>query len=361
MKKLFIIIFFPFFVNAQSLSNRATEQVETFSYLGTFYNMYIGNRIPFTDIVAKGDKEWSMNGKFLIDYGTDTSVVDLNSFPGGYLYKMDNHQYSLTFKNGTLTQGPHVQYCYDNQTLSTIPANGIIENGIIGTDILSKIIATFDYRNSRFYIVWDSAVQCKPAKLIGEGFIAASTKGYFSSNPQELILIPKSNNPLVKIAIGDNQNSAEAWALIDPGYDDRCSLDGDFSNYYTHVININKKYFEHLKDKGVGITVDKKNYITLGNRSGKPDTLYQCSFKKRYTFNVIGTKDEPIIPYGTDECNVFLKVNSPGGQSAGGITILDFPAAQFGGSFLLDCDKVTFDPFRSLVWFQSKRRSSKRK
>ena len=39
--------------------------------------------------------------------------------------------------------------------------------------------------------------------------------------------------------------------------------------------------------------------------------------------------------------------------------ITGFPAVQFGGSILMDSDQITFDPFRSLVWFKSSRSSKK--
>lgn len=316
--------------------------------------MYIGNRMPFTDIEAKGANETSLNGRFVVDYGTDTSVVDLNGFPGYCLYRTNDQNYSLTFRNGVYRNGSFIQYCY-NQDLSYITASGIRETGIIGTDILSKIIVTLDYQSSRLYIVDDTGKQCKPVDLAKDGLIPASTKGYFSNDKKALVLKDKNNIPTIPVVIGDKIDTAQALAQIDPGYDDKCSLNGNYNTYYTHIININKLYFDHLKKMGIAITVDKRSYYTLGNRTGIPDTLFKCSFSKNYVFNIIGTKGESVIPYGTDECNVFLKVNGPGGQSAGGITALPFPAAQFGGSFLLDCDRIIFDPFRSLVWFQSKR------
>lgn len=140
--------------------------------------------------------------------------------------------------------------------------------------------------------------------------------------------------------------------LSGPGYDDRCYVLKDVNTYYTHIININKHYLLFLQEKGVEISVDKNSYYTLDNISGKPDTLFKCSFAQKYKFNAVGLNDETVIPYSTDQCNVFLKVNAPGGESAGGITTYDFPAAQFGGSILMDCAQVTFDPFRSLVWFR---------
>jgi hypothetical protein len=106
-----------------------------------------------------------------------------------------------------------------------------------------------------------------------------------------------------------------------------------------------------LKQK-IAVTLDRSSYITISNRTQIPDTLFKCNFAKRYIFSMISTEGKNIFPYSTDSINVFLKVNGKGGESAGGITTLPFPAAQFGGSFLLDFDMVTFDPFRSLVWFR---------
>lgn len=287
----------------------------------------------------------------LVDFATDTSVVDTMGFPGGYLYKPAKHQYALTFVNGDAPPVPFNQYCY-NQDLSSYAANGIREAGIIGTDILSQRIFTLDYEYSRLYIVWNRSVQCVPDTLHKYGYVAASTKGYYSDDRGTLVLPDKNNVPTIPVRIGDDNNAAIALAQIDPGLDDRCHLDSQYNVYYTHIITINKGYFDLLIKNGISVNIDKQSHFSLNNRSGVPDKLYKCVFAKEYVFNVIGTKGEVVLPYSTNECNVFLKVNGKGGESAGGITVLPFPAAQFGGSFLLDCKRVTFDPFRSLVWFQ---------
>ena len=356
MRNFLIVLFLiPFIANAQQLGNSATQQIKWFKHLGTYYNMYIGNRMPFIDVEVKGAGDYPLTGVFLVDYGTDVSVIDLKAFPGDSLRKSINNQYLLSF-----VVNKDYKISYSNkckiQSLGHISANGIREAGIIGTDILSKMIVTLDYKNSRLYMALDSSSYCRRDSLLKYGLVPVSTKGYFLRNARA----GDSNIPTIPVTIGDVKNSAQALAQIDPGYDDRCHLDGNFNTYYTHIVNINKLYLQLLKRRGVAVNVDKKSYYTLGNVSGVPDTLYKCSFSKRYVFNIIGTKGEIVMPYGTDECHVFLKVNAPGGEIAGGITTLPFPAVQLGGSFLLDCDKVAFDPFRSLVWFQSKR-SFKRK
>ncbi len=357
MKKLFVftVLLFPLFCSAQRVQDAPFEKNEIFPFLGTFYNMYVANRMPYTDIICEGGKQFKLNGVFVVDYGTDTTAVDTSGFPGGWLYRSDNNRYSVTFINGTLTSGPYTPpYCYV-QRYDNISANGIRQAGIVGTDILSQLILTLDYKYSRMYLVWDRSKQCLPDSMVSHGYVAASTAHYFSNDRNTVITKDKSNNPTVPIVIGDKTDTARALALIDPGFDDRCHLNNEFTTYYTHLININQAYLRHLQNRGISVSVDKNKYYTLNNRTATPDTVYLCKFSKRYVFNVIGTKRETIIPYGTDECSVFLKINGKGGGSAGGITTLDYPAAQFGGSFLMDCDQVTFDPFNSLVWFRSTR------
>jgi len=354
MKKYFLIcLAVPFFCNAQQSTRSPIDHVEWYPDFGTYYDMYIGNYMPYVNVYTiKGNKD-TLRGKFVVDFGTDRSVIDLNGFPGARMDAKPDRTYSLTIENGMYYSGPYIKQC-NVQDCSSINANGIRQAGIIGTDILSQVIVTLDYDNSRLYIGWDSSKHCRPDSMIRKGFLPVSTKGFFSNRPQN-----PSNIPTVGVVIGDEKVSAKALAQIDPGYSDRCSLNGNFETYYTHIVNINKLYYDLLRKNGVGITADKTKYYTLGNMSGKPDTLFQCSFSKRYIFNCIGTSGEAVIPYGTDECNVFLKVNAPGGEIAGGITTLGFPAVQFGGSILMDCDQVSFDPFRSLVWFKSSRNPRK--
>lgn len=354
MKKYFFIyLFVPFFCRAQQSNNLAIEQIEWFPEFGTYYEMYIGNKMPYVDVYTTKSNSDTLRGKFVVDYGTDRSVIDLDGFPGARMDEKTDQTYSLTIENGIYYSGPYKMIC-NIQDCSRIKANGIRQAGIIGTDILSRIFVTLDYNNSRLYIGWDSLRHCRPDSMIRKGFIAVSTKDFFSYNSKRL-----NNIPTIRVSIGDAKHNAEALAQIDPGYSDRCSLNGDFETYFTHIININQLYYNLLKKNQVDISVDKTKFYTLNNISGKPDTLFQCSFSKKYTFNCIGTNGEVVIPYGTDECNVFLKINSPGGEIAGGITALEFPAVQFGGSILMDCDQITFDPFRSLVWFKSTRNPKK--
>ncbi|HVM86804.1 MAG TPA: glycosyltransferase family 61 protein, partial [Puia sp.] len=293
---------------------------------------------------------------------SDTTVVDLKGFPGGSIEQSPDHRYSLLFRDGVgekaIQSGPHTPpVCYE-QDLSGYTANGIREGGIVGTDILSQLILTLDYKYSRLYIATDKDKQYLPERLRELGFISSSMTGYFSNDESTLILRKisknheKNNNPYVKIALYNDKDSANAFGSIDPGYDDRVYLNQDYDTYYTHCVNINQPYLDHLLKKGINIVVNKDKYLTLGNRTNTPDTLFKCTFEKKYIFSMISTEGKPIYPYPSDSVNVFLKVNGKGAASAGGITTYEFPLIQFGGSFLLDFDEVIFDPFRSLVWFR---------
>lgn len=348
-----LLLLLPLFCTAQRLKETLVEKSEVFPFLGTYYNMYVANRMPYTDIFCEAGHQFKLKGTFVVDYGTDTTAVDLSGFPGAFLYQPDDKGLSLTFVNGTLTSGPHRPRSFYLQHYDNLMANGIRQAGIVGTDILSQLTITLDYAYSRLYIVWKQDAQCLPDTMSRRGFVPASTEHFFSNDRRKITTKDSSNNPTVPIVIGDGVDSAKAFALIDPGFDDKFNLNDDLNTYYTHAININQLYFDHLQKKGLGITVDKKKFYTLSNRTPIPDTVYLCKFPRRYVFNVIGIKGEVIMPYGTDECSVFLKINGKGGASAGGITTLTFPAAQFGGSFLMDCEQITFDPFRSLVWIRT--------
>ena len=366
--KLSVLIFcmLPMYCFAQPLRYPPIQEDKKYPDFGYYYPMYIADRMPFIDAYIDGIKlsEDSLHGRFLVDYGSDTTVIDLFGFPGIGLDTSKNHSYSILFKdapgkNRLARSGPHnPPFCYV-QDLGGYKANGIREGGIVGTDILSQIILTLDYKHSRFYIATDRVNQCTPTKMSSLGFTAASTKGSFSNDKSTLILQSVSsvnqqnNNPHITICIGNGRDSAQALGSIDPGYDDRIYLEQDYNVYYTHIVNINELYYQHLKDKKIAIEIDRNNYALLSNRTEFPDTLFRCNFAKKYEFSIISREGKSVFPYSTDSINVFLKI-SGGGQSAGGITTLRIPAAQFGGSFLLDFDIVTFDPFNSLVWFKKR-------
>jgi hypothetical protein len=207
------------------------------------------------------------------------------------------------------------------------------------------------------YLNYDTAQTGRPEVMRKLGFIPVSTKGFYKNHPDNVV--NKNNDPTIPIVIGDGRDTARALGWVDPGFNDRCNLPNN--TFDTHVININELYLEHLKKKGIAIKVNKKAFILLDNRTKIPDTLYKCIFAKRYTFSVIGTHGEAVIPYSTDKCNVYLKINGEGGASVGGITTLKYPAAQFGGSILMDCDQITIDPYRSLVWFRQNEFASRKK
>ena len=354
IKFLIICLLLPIVAVAQQRKEPARQHLNMNvlppQQFGNYFNLYVGNRMPFTDASVPGANGSTLYGRFLIDLGTDTTVVDPLAFKAGFVPTSPNHQYSVTFQNGVYF-GPYTQYC-NIQDCSGFGANGIIESGIIGTDILSKTIITLDYEAGRIYLSSDTNNCGKPNMMKQYGFVPVTTKGYYKNHPDN---IPNhNNNPMIPIVIGDNNNSAQALAFMDSGYDDRCYVLSDPNTFYTHIININQEYLQLLLQKGVQISVDKTNYYTLKNITGKPDTLFKCTFAKKYVFNAIGLNGEKVLPYTTDECNVFLKVNAPGGRSAGGITDYGFPAVQIGGSMLMDYAQITIDPFRAIIWFKQR-------
>ncbi len=92
--------------------------------------MYVGNRVPFTDIETPGANNTVLKGKFLIDFGTDTTVIDLRGFPRDTVTLSSNNQYSLTMVNGPFKCLLFPQY-FNVQPCGNIAANGIREAGII--------------------------------------------------------------------------------------------------------------------------------------------------------------------------------------------------------------------------------------
>ncbi len=343
---LTLLLFAPLLLLAQPNTNQS---------FGVSTDMYIVNgRLPYIDVNMKGHNCIPANpnclqGKFLLDYGTDTSTIDVYGFPGDYITYVPNKNYTIN-----LFQTSFTSYFYDNQGYHYYNLNGVRQAGILGTDFLSQHIITLDYDNRKAYCGDTSMPDLHFNKLKSLGFIPASMKGYFSNDEKKLLdlkLPQKNNNPAIPLYIGETNNYVQCPAQLDPGYDD---------NFYTNkgiritnVININKAYFDTLVKQHIISGVDKNDPILLGNRNSA-DTLYKCVFTGSFDIKILGVNAESILKRNSSQWNVYLKISSQEGLAAGGITTFPFPAAQIGASLLTQCSRVIFDPFLSLLWFQEK-------
>lgn len=328
-------------------------QVSETNSFGVSTNMYIvNNKLPYIDIgLGCPYKNKGCNqGKFLLDYGTDTTSIDLYGFPGSKIDSLPNHIYNIYLFNKFFSH-----YFYDNQDYYYyFFTEGIRQAGIIGTDFLSQNIITLDYQERKAYCGNNNMPIFKSDNLKKLGFVPASTKGYFSNDEKKLFdlkLPQKNNNPAVPLSIGDDNNKVQCPAQLDPGYDDDVITKN--GRKISNMININEAYYNALVKSKIISGLDKSDPILLPNRNSS-DTLYKCIFSKKFDINIVGENSESILPQTTLSWNVYLKISTKEGLAAGGITTFPFPAAQIGASILTQCNKVIFDPFTSLIWFQQK-------
>ena len=341
---IFFLMLVPCILKAQ------TNETNSF---GVSTNMYVvNNKLPYIDIGLGCPYTYKecRQGKFLLDYGTDTTSIDLYGFPGSRIDSLSNHRYTIYIFQNFFTH-----YFYDNQDYySYYFPEGIRQAGIIGTDFLSQYVITLDYQERKVYRGDSTMPIFNRANLKNLGFAAASTRGYFSNDEKKLFdlkLPQKSNNPAIPLFIGDDNNNVQCPAQLDPGYDDDVITKS--GKKVSNLININDAYFDALLKKKIIYGLDKSDPILLPNRNSS-DTLYKCIFSKKFDIKIVGVNSEIILPQNTLNWNIYLKVSSKEGLAAGGITTFPFPAAQIGASLLTQCSKIIFDPFTSLIWFQQK-------
>lgn len=284
-----------------------------------------GSQMPYTMVLIGKYKGW-----YLIDFGTTASTIDTNLFLNGAPSPVPGTQ--NRFKDFQFF-GPWNTVTLIRQDHSAI--QGIRQAGILGTDFLSLNIFTLDYKSGSLYRASEQEF-CSKDELEKSGFSSASAKGYYSNDLNKLKPnVP--NVPAVPIQIG----RAEAIAQIDPGYDDRI---------YRYAININQAYFDIIQASGAQLIRNPSADLILSTCIfGLNENIKAYRLPAGTFFSITATDGSAILK--RSEVNIFLKQTPEAAYSCGGIGTWDKPGAQIGASFLLESEKVIFDPFRSKVWF----------
>lgn len=297
--------------------------------MGEKRDLLLGNTMPYIKV-----KVGQYEGNFLLDFGTTSSTIDINGFAGGVPRPITNsgNQFSdFDFYGlwGTVTL--HLQ---DHSHIQSIQ-----QAGILGTDFLSANVFTLDYADRVIYRA-GSTNFCADSTLLGLGFKAISTAGYYANDFQKLNNICTPNIPSIPVRIGPIQ----AIAQIDPGYDDQL---------YRHAVNINQAFLTALADAGITLLAyPAANSVLTTCVTGVYENIKAYRLPPGVTFSIISTDGSPVLVDAN--APIFLKESPPEAKTCGGIGTWQIPAAQLGASFLVDAQKVIFDPFRSKVWFYTK-------
>lgn len=305
---------------------------------------------------ASRDAAPSSIGDFLIDFGANSSTIDLNGFKGS-----TPPTPSVCFGDASLPGAscsfPSFDFFGPWGTVSLSTADyGVLfssfrQSGIIGTDFLANYPFTLDYENTRIWRGSKTAF-CSDAQLLAAGFSPIPTGGFFVSDSSklrplsEVISTPDAattknfvvpNVPTVPVTIG----GVSALTQLDTGYDDRVTR---------HSLNINQALLEQLRAKDPGMLTrspDDDLFLTtcIGGLSQKAEA-YTLRKGTAVDFIALGGQ------VGRHDIGnvVFVKEQSADAAKCGGIDTWTVPAAQMGASFLVDAFAVVFDPISSRVW-----------
>lgn len=292
-------------------------------------DIILGNMMPYT-LVEIG----SSKGYYVVDFGTTGTTIDLKGFinepPTPVLNTTNNFEPFIFF-------GSWGKVNLKVQDHTNIILPGFKQAGLLGTDFLSLNTFMLDYTKNKLYRT-DAMNFCSDEKLKEFGFEKVSTLGYYSNDLSNLTF-NKPNIPTIPIKIA----GVEAVAQIDPGFDDYLS---------PNAININQAYYNKIINSGIRLipNIEKDNVLTTCTNSKEQVKAYKLPQGR--TFEITGVNDKSVVIDST--VNIFLKKTPADSKICGGIGTWDIPAAQLGASFLRDAKQVIFDPFKSVVWFQTK-------
>ncbi|HEY4323620.1 MAG TPA: hypothetical protein VGN20_06530 [Mucilaginibacter sp.] len=327
MKQLNFLIIPLFFLAAGAKGQSDSITLDTRH--GEKKPMFVVSNMPYTDV-----KIGNSTGRYVLDYGTTSSSVDTSAF----------HPTSPVPDPGTINRFSNFDFfgSWGTVTLSVQDHSGVKrldfkQGGILGIDFLSLNIFTLDYKNKVLYRANGSNF-CPDSVLYSEGFKPLSTVGYFARDTSK-IMRGYANTPTVPGKIG----TVSAIFEIDPGFDD---------TQYHHSVNVNTAFFNALSASG----------ITMEPISSK-DSISTCVFgvyeytraykmPKGTMFQLTGTDEKPTII--TDDFTLIWKEDPPEAKRCFGIGALSVPAAQIGGTFLVERKSVVFDPFHQRVWLNMK-------
>jgi hypothetical protein len=298
--------------------------------LGIAQPLKIGHNMPYVHVrIGQGE------GDFLVDFATDTTVVDLNALAVPIAPAVSNPR-SYDIKIGDDVYTPPFIY---RQCFCGIATGNVTQAGILSTDILSKKIFTLDFQYKLLYSVDQGKLFYTDEQLKANGFLPASTGRYYSHDRRKN-LDTSENIPTVPVSI----NGVTGICQLDPGFDDAA---------FRYSVNINKAFVDSLRKKGIHAEeVPNSRFLLTTCKVGVSDTVYRVNITEGAVFTVIGTNGENALV--KKDIAVFVKSAAAQTRSCGGISSSMKPAAQIGLSILSEVPQIIFDPFTSRVWFKQR-------
>lgn len=268
----------------------------------------------------------NLTGPFLIDYGATQSSLE------GTLWNIETGPVDMT---GPALPGlpPSNRFLVSNRNMTQQGVGR--QHGVIGTDLLSKMVVELRYENANDeHLVVSS--RCDTSGLAARGFWRFGQRGFFSARSPPGQLLP--NVPVLHIDFqkgwGGAALGAKTWAQIDPGF-------GDPVRPYS--IDVNEAYLAQLKARQVPLVEVDSVVLNDCMNTPRTDRVYVVPG------HMLRLEDETgKVMYRQSSFHVVLK--GKGAPQCGGIAHMVVPAAQFGASFLRLLGRTIFDPFNEAVW-----------
>lgn len=275
---------------------------------------------PYIELTVGG-----RTGPFLVDYGATASSVEEGLLANG------NRPVTLA--------GPRLPGIPEQNQFNVYDRNvtqqGVGEQlGVIGTDILSKVVVEMRFENANdvHMVVSES---CDTSGLGARGFWRFDQQGFFSASEAEQRL---PNVPVLHIDFqkgwSGNAAGTRTWAQIDPGY-------GDPVRPYS--IDINEAYYVQLTAANLPLVEVDSIAVTDCSKATRTDRVYVMP---GHLLRIEDTSGAAMLRHSS----FYLVRKGEVAAECGGISTMSQPAAQFGASFLRVFGRMIFDPARQSVW-----------
>lgn len=309
------------------------------SCIGDSLPVSLGANLPFVEAWVGTS---ASKGKFLVDFATTASTIDLAAFsPAPTASGCDSTKLgqSCSFADFDFfgSWGTVHLYTADHSGL----VGGIRQAGILGTDFLSVYSFALDYSAKKI-----SKSTCADGDLTGTGFKALSTEGFYAKDYSKLkplsdvvsgaasgLHVPNVPTVPVKIA------GVGAVAQLDTGFAD---------SLVPYSLNINVAFYDAIvAEDPEALVRDSSKDLTLSTCAGvsEPVEAYTLSGSGLQLVNTSGA-----VARSFPDTVVFVKRTPDAAKSCGGIGTWTAPAAQMAASFFVDLGVLVVDPVTSRVW-----------
>lgn len=275
---------------------------------------------PYIELTVNG-----RTGPFLVDYGATESSVTRALLPTGT---------GPVTLPGPKLPGLPARNRFAVSDVRTVQQGVGEQFGLIGTDLLSKMVVEmrFENANDEHLVVSD---RCDTSGLGARGFWRFDQTGFFGANTTGQT---RANVPVLHIDFQKDSSGPalglKTWAQIDPGY-------GDW--VWPYSIDINDAYYMKLSASGPPLVLIDSTSVKDCKGDLRTDRVYVMPGHRLR----IEARDGQAM-YRHSSFHLVRKGRGSG--QCGGIATISEPAAQFGASFLRVFGRMIFDPANKAVW-----------